>query len=100
MGIRSLTKLIKDKSPDSIETSQYHKLSGKRVALDASLYIYQCLMNVRHNGKYFTNDKDKVTSHISGIFYKHKTYHVYYRYNEKKNIISVIIYFICYNKYK
>ena len=70
MGIKSLTKLIKQKAPDSIETSQYHKLSGKRIAIDASLYIYQCLMNVRHNGKYFTNDKDKVTSHISGIFYK------------------------------
>ena len=47
MGIKSLTKLIKQKAPDSITTSQYHKLSGKRIAIDASLYIYQCLMNVR-----------------------------------------------------
>ena len=70
MGIKSLTKLIKNKSPDSINTSQYHKLSGKRIAIDASLYIYQCLMNVRHDGKYLTNNDDKVTSHISGIFYK------------------------------
>jgi flap endonuclease-1 len=70
MGIKSLTKLIKAKSPGSIETSQYHKLSGKRIAIDASLYIYQCLMNVRHDGKYLTNDDDKVTSHISGLFYK------------------------------
>ena len=70
MGIKSLTKLIKNKSPDSINTSQYHKLSGKRIAIDASLYIYQCLMNVRHDGKYLTNNNDKVTSHISGIFYK------------------------------
>ena len=70
MGIKSLTKLIKTNCPDSIETSQYHKLSGKRIAIDASLYIYQCLMNVRYNGKSLTNDDDKVTSHISGIFYK------------------------------
>jgi len=70
MGIKSLTKLIKSKSPDSIETSQYHKLSGKRIAIDASLYIYQCLMNVRQDGKFLTNDNDKITSHISGIFYK------------------------------
>lgn len=70
MGIKSLTKLIKANSPDSIETSQLYKLSGKRVAIDASLYIYQCLMNVRYNGKSLTNDDDKVTSHISGIFYK------------------------------
>ena len=64
MGIKSLTKLIKTNSPDSIETSQLYKLSGKRVAIDASLYIYQCLMNVRYNGKSLTNDNDKVTSHI------------------------------------
>ena len=70
MGIKSLTKLLKINSPDSIETSQFYKLSGKRVAIDASLYIYQCLMNVRYNGKSLTNNNDKVTSHISGIFYK------------------------------
>ena len=70
MGIKSLTKLIKVNSPDSIETSQLHKLSGKKVAIDASLFIYQCLMNVRYNGKSLKNDNDKVTSHISGIFYK------------------------------
>ena len=70
MGIKSLTKLIKTNSPDSIETSQYHKLTGKKVAVDASLFIYQCLMNIRNNGKYLTNNDNKVTSHISGIFYK------------------------------
>ena len=51
MGIKSLTKLIKVNSPDSIETSQLHKLSGKKVAIDASLFIYQCLINIRYNGK-------------------------------------------------
>ena len=70
MGIKSLTKLIKVNSPDSIETSQLHKLSGKKVAIDASLFIYQCLINVRYNGKSLKNRNDKVTSHISGIFYK------------------------------
>ena len=70
MGIKSLTKLIKVNSPDSIETSQLHKLSGKKVAIDASLFIYQCLINIRYNGKSLKNRNDKVTSHISGIFYK------------------------------
>ena len=40
------TKLIKQKAPESIVTSQYHKLSGKRIAIDASLYIYQCLKGI------------------------------------------------------
>ena len=38
MGIKSLTKLIKNKSPESIVTSQYHKLSGKRIAIDANVF--------------------------------------------------------------
>ena len=71
MGIKSLTKLIKIHSPDSIETSQLHKLSGKRVGVDASLFIYQCLMN---GNKLLTNSDNKVTSHISGIFYKNVNY--------------------------
>lgn len=71
MGIKQLTKLIKDKSPESIQTEQLHNLSGKRVAIDASLIMYQCLLNIRNNnGEQFTNNNNKVTSHISGIFYK------------------------------
>lgn len=71
MGIKQLTKLIKDKSSDSITIEQLYNLSGKKVALDASLIIYQCLMNVRgKNGNQFTNENNKVTSHITGIFYK------------------------------
>ena len=74
MGIKSLTKLIKSHSPDSIETSQLYKLSGKKVAIDASLVIYQCLMNIRHNGKNLQNINNKITSHITGIFYKNINY--------------------------
>ena len=59
MGIKCLTKLLKQKSPDSIQTEQLHKLSGKKVAIDSSLFIYQFLMNGSHP-----------SNHISGIFYK------------------------------
>jgi len=69
MGIKSLTKLIKGKSPDAITTGQLHHLSGNKVAIDASLIIYQCLLNVRNNGKQMENDS-KTTGHIMGIFYK------------------------------
>ena len=70
MGIKGLTKLINKESPDSINTDQLYKLSGKRVAIDSSLFIYKYLMNVRHNGKSLENSNKKCTSHISGIFYK------------------------------
>ena len=69
MGIRGLTTLIKDNSPDSIETSQLYKLNGKRVAIDASCLIYKALMMIRSGGKLLTNGK-YTTSHIVGIFNK------------------------------
>jgi len=69
MGIKSLTKLIKTKAPDAITIGQLHLMSGKKVAIDASLIIYQCLLNVRNNGKQMQNE-EKTTGHIMGIFYK------------------------------
>ena len=74
MGIKYLTRLIRDNSPESITHIQLHKLSGKRVGIDASLFIYQSLMNIRSGGELLTNDSDKVTSHIAGIFYKTAKY--------------------------
>ena len=59
MGIKCLAKLLKQKAPKSIQTEQLHKLTGKKVAIDSSLFIYQFLMNGNHPSNY-----------ISGIFYK------------------------------
>ena len=70
MGIKGLTKIINKESPESINTEQLYKLSGKRVAIDSSLFIYKYLMNVRYNGKSLETENKKCTSHISGIFYK------------------------------
>ena len=70
MGIRSLTALIKQKSPGSIETKALYSLSGKRVAIDTSIFLYKSLSNYRYNGEYLRNKDDKIVSHIVGIFYK------------------------------
>jgi flap endonuclease-1 len=75
MGIKGLTQLIKQNSPESIETSTLHKLSGKTVGIDASLFMYKMLINVRRsNNSYFTNKDGKIVSHIRGIFYKTTNY--------------------------
>jgi len=71
MGIKSLTYLIKTKgSPECIETKQLRELSGKRVAIDASLFIYQSLINIRRDGDFLKNKRDEVISHLMGIFNK------------------------------
>jgi len=68
MGIKSLTQTIKKFSPDSITHENLYKLSGKKVAVDASLIIYQQLLS---NAKtFFYNKEGKITNHITGLFYK------------------------------
>jgi len=66
MGIKSLTPSIKKYSPNSIVHDNLYKLSGKRVAVDASLIIYQQLL--RH--QLLKNKKGEITNHITGLFYK------------------------------
>ena len=69
MGIKSLTQTIKRESSESITHENLYKLSGKRVAVDASLVIYQNLLNIG-NRPLFKNSNGKITNHISGLFYK------------------------------
>ena len=66
MGIKSLTQIIKREAPESIKHDNLYKLSGKRVAVDASLIIYQQLL--RH--QLLRNKKGEITNHITGLFYK------------------------------
>ena len=66
MGIKSLTPSIKKCAPNSIVHDNLYKLSGKKVAVDASLIIYQQLL--RH--QLLKNKKGEITNHITGLFYK------------------------------
>ena len=71
MGIKSLTYLLKNKGSDKcIETKKLYELSGKRIAIDASLFIYQSLINIRKGGEPYKNKRGETTSHILGIYYK------------------------------
>jgi len=66
MGIKSLTQTIKKEAPNSITHENLYKLSGKIVAVDASLIIYQQLLSHR----LLKNTKGEITNHITGLFYK------------------------------
>ena len=47
MGIKGLTTLIKTSAPSAIQTQNLHHLTGKKVAIDASLFMYKMLINMR-----------------------------------------------------
>jgi flap endonuclease-1 len=68
MGIKSLTQTVKKFSPDSITHENLYKLSGKKIAVDASLIIYQQLLS--NSKSFFYNKEGKITNHITGLFYK------------------------------
>ncbi len=70
MGIRNLTQLIRNKSPDSIQTVSLYTLQNKTVAIDTSIFLYKSLANVRYNGDYLRNKDNQIVSHIVGLFHK------------------------------
>jgi flap endonuclease-1 len=64
MGIKGLTGLIQKYAPDAVETINLHTLSGKTLAIDASLFIYKMAFSVK------TSKEGKGYGHIIGIFQK------------------------------
>lgn len=51
-------------------TARLFVLAGRKVAIDASMSIYQFLIAVRSEGANLTNEEGETTSHLSGLFYR------------------------------
>ena len=73
MGIKGLAKLLSDEAPDSIRDVPLSSLHGRKIAIDASMAIYQFLIAIRSGGPnqaamMLTNADGETTSHIQGIF--------------------------------
>ena len=68
-------KLLSDESPRAIKEQDMSNFTGRKVAIDASMAMYQFLIAVRSSGPegahasaMLTNDSGEVTSHIQGMF--------------------------------
>ncbi|KAI0286175.1 PIN domain-like protein [Russula brevipes] len=71
MGIKGLTALISEHAPRAIREHDIKNLFGRKVAIDASMSIYQFLIAVRQrDGEMLTNDAGETTSHLMGFFYR------------------------------
>ena len=76
MGIHNLMKLINEEAPDAVKEVELSSLTGRKIAVDASMAIYQFLIAVRSMGNngnpgaaaMLTNEAGEVTSHIQGMF--------------------------------
>ncbi|CAG5134458.1 unnamed protein product [Candidula unifasciata] len=70
MGIQGLTKLLGDYAPTSMKENEIKNYFGRKVAIDASMSIYQFLIAVRQDGSQLTNEDGETTSHLMGMFYR------------------------------
>lgn len=73
MGIHGLFQVLKSEAPDSYREIDKTTLRGKIIAIDASILLYQFLVQIRTKGSGYGNqllvdDNGEVTSHIQGFF--------------------------------
>lgn len=73
MGIKGLAKLLSDEAPECIKEVSLSSLHGRKIAIDASMAIYQFLIAVRQGGgnnpaMMLTNADGETTSHVQGFF--------------------------------
>ncbi|XP_026476749.1 flap endonuclease 1-like [Ctenocephalides felis] len=70
MGILGLSKLILDLAPQAVKESELKNYFGRKVAIDASMCLYQFLIAVRSEGAQLTSVDGETTSHLMGTFYR------------------------------
>jgi flap endonuclease-1 len=75
MGVNKLMTLIQEKAPKSIKTFQLDLLTGKVIACDASMAIYQFLIATQSlkqgMGIGELRDADgNLTGHLVGLFHR------------------------------
>jgi hypothetical protein len=61
MGISNLTRLLSDNAPGCIRENQIKNYFNRKVAIDASMSIYQFLVAVRSNGAMLANEAGETT---------------------------------------
>ncbi len=74
MGIHGLFQLLKSNAPNSYREIDKSTLRNKIVAIDASIALYQFLVQIRTKGgsgygqQLLVDDNGEITSHIQGFF--------------------------------
>ncbi|GER47378.1 flap endonuclease 1 [Striga asiatica] len=65
MGIKGLTKLLADNAPKAMKEQKFESYFGRKIAVDASMSIYQFLIVVGRSGtEMLTNESGEVTSYV------------------------------------
>lgn len=72
MGIKGLSKLLGLEAPNCLREQEMKNYFGRKIAIDASMVLYQFMIAVRQDGPngQLKNEFGEVTSHLSGLFYR------------------------------
>lgn len=74
MGIKGLTQLLQDMAPGCLREDSIKNYFNRKVAIDASMALYQFLIAVRQGvdsgGGMLTDESGETTSHLMGMFYR------------------------------
>lgn len=71
MGIKGLNAVIADNAPNALKALEIKSFFGRKVAIDASMSLYQFLIAVRQqDGQQLQNETGETTSHLMGMFYR------------------------------
>ncbi|CAI5439584.1 unnamed protein product [Caenorhabditis angaria] len=70
MGIKGLSQVIADNAPSAIKINEMKAFFGRKVAIDASMCLYQFLIAVRQDGSQLQSEDGETTSHLMGMFYR------------------------------
>jgi len=71
MGILGLSKLVADVAAQAIKENDIKNYFGRKVAIDASMSLYQFLIAVRMDGgNQLVGEDGETTSHLMGFFYR------------------------------
>jgi flap endonuclease-1 len=72
MGILGLSKLLYQECPGAIKEEEMKNFFGRRIAIDASMSIYQFVIAMKGfsegQGLELMNEAGEVTSHLNGLF--------------------------------
>ncbi|VDN45145.1 unnamed protein product [Gongylonema pulchrum] len=61
MGVKDLSKVIGDHSPASVRLNEFKSYFGRKVAVDASMCLYQFLIAVRQDGSQLQTESGEAT---------------------------------------
>lgn len=61
MGIKDLARVIDDHASNSIRLNEMKSYFGRKIAIDASMCMYQFLIAVRQDGAQLTDENGETT---------------------------------------